>query len=98
MLEKIGFSLIAIGLVFDILGCIGLIRFPDVYNRLQAATKCITMGTINILIGTFLVIGFTAAGMKILLCLFIILLICPTISHAIARASLKAQVPLWEKK
>ena len=36
--------LIVIGVLFNLIGCIGLIRFPDVYNRLQSATKCGTLG------------------------------------------------------
>ncbi|MCX5692677.1 MAG: monovalent cation/H(+) antiporter subunit G, partial [Candidatus Omnitrophica bacterium] len=40
-----GIIFIVIGLGFDIFGCIGLLRLPDVYNRLQATTKCVTLGT-----------------------------------------------------
>ena len=40
MSDVIGYILIVIGILFNLFGCIGLVRFPDVYNRLQAATKC----------------------------------------------------------
>jgi len=40
MNEKIGLTLIVIGVLFDLLGCVGLVRLPDVYNRIQASTKC----------------------------------------------------------
>ena len=43
--------LISIGVLFNLFGCIGLIRLPDVYNRLQSATKCVTLGTCSILAG-----------------------------------------------
>ena len=69
MNSVIGLIFIGIGLAFDLLGCLGLVRLPDVYNRLQAATKCVTMGTCSILFGTFLMMGFTAAGIKALLCI-----------------------------
>jgi multicomponent Na+:H+ antiporter subunit G len=36
--------LISVGVLFNIFGCIGRIRLPDMYNRLQAATKCVTLG------------------------------------------------------
>jgi len=49
MTDIIGYMLIIIGILFDIFGCIGLVRFPDVYNRLQASTKCVTLGTILLL-------------------------------------------------
>ena len=45
MIDTLGFTLIGIGLAFNIFGCVGLFRLPDVYSRLQAATKCVTMGT-----------------------------------------------------
>lgn len=37
---------IAIGLIFNALGVIGILRFPDVYTRLHAETKTTTFGTI----------------------------------------------------
>ena len=62
MINIIGLIFISIGLTFDVLGCLGLVRLPDVYCRLQAATKCVTLGTCSILFGVFLIVGFTAAG------------------------------------
>jgi multicomponent Na+:H+ antiporter subunit G len=35
----LGLLFIGVGLAFDLFGCIGLVRFPDVYNRLQGATN-----------------------------------------------------------
>ena len=37
---------IAIGLIFNTIGIIGILRFPDVYTRLHAETKTTTFGTI----------------------------------------------------
>jgi len=67
IIDIIGLAFISIGLAFDLFGCLGLVRLPDVYNRLQAATKCVTLGTCSILFGTFIIVGFTSAGMKALL-------------------------------
>ena len=38
--ELVGFIIVCIGVGFDVFGLIGLVRLPDIYNRLQAATKC----------------------------------------------------------
>ncbi len=95
MSDTLGLTLIFIGLVFDLFGCLGLVRLPDVYNRLQAATKCVTLGTCSILFGSFLIVGFTAAGMKALLCAAFLLLTAPVAAHAIARAAHRSGVPLW---
>jgi len=97
MSNIIGLVFIAIGIMFDLLGCLGLVRLPDVYNRLQAATKCVTLGTCSILFGTFLVVGFTAAGMKALLCIGFLVLTAPVAAHAVARGAHRAGVKLWEK-
>ena len=92
MNETIGSALIVIGLIFDFFGCLGLIRFPDVYTRLQAAAKCVTLGTCGILFGLFLFKGFTAAGIKALLCMAFILLTAPVSAHALARGSYRSGV------
>lgn len=89
-----GKVIIFIGVVFDLLGCIGLVRLPDVYNRLQAATKCVTLGTCFILFGTFLAAGFLV---KSLLVIIFVVLSSPTAAHAIAHAAHKSKIKLWEK-
>lgn len=92
MNEMIGSIFIALGLLFDFFGCLGLIRFPDVYNRLQASAKCITLGTCGILIGLICFKGFSATGIKALLCLMFILLTAPVSAHALARAAYRSGV------
>ena len=89
-----GLIFIIVGLAFDLFGCLGLVRLPDVYNRLQAATKCVTMGTCSILFGSFLIVGFTAAGMKALLCIVFLMLTAPVAAHAIARGAHRSGIPL----
>lgn len=95
-MNLIGLVFICIGLAFDLFGCLGLVRLPDVYNRLQAATKCVTLGTCSILLGTFFVVGFTAAGMKCLLAIVFLVLTAPVAAHAVARGAHRAGVKLWE--
>ena len=96
MSNAIGLIFIIAGLAFDVFGCLGLVRLPDVYNRLQAATKCVTLGTCSILFGTFLIVGFTAPGIKALLCIVFLVLTSPVAAHAIARGAHRAGVKLWE--
>jgi multicomponent Na+:H+ antiporter subunit G len=97
MNEIIGYAFIIVGLTFDLFGCLGLIRLPDVYNRLQASTKCVTLGTCGILFGLFLFRGFTATGIKAILCIIFILLTTPVSAHALAKGAHKFGVKLWEK-
>ena len=95
MNEWIGIGFMALGVAFDLLGCLGLVRLPDVYSRLQAATKCVTLGTCSILIGVFVMACFSATGFKALLCAVFVLLTSPVSAHALARGAHKAGFPLW---
>jgi len=97
MNKPIGMILIALGLAFDFFGCLGLVRMPDVYNRLQAATKCVTMGTFSIMFGMFVIFGFTPIGIKALLCGTFLLLASPTAAHALSRGAYIAGVKLWKE-
>ena len=96
MIDILGIIFIVVGLAFDLFGCLGLIRLPDIYNRLQASTKCVTLGTCSIMFGVFLMLGPTAAGIKALLCIVFLALTAPVSAHAIARAAHKSGVKLWE--
>jgi multicomponent Na+:H+ antiporter subunit G len=97
MSNIIGFLLIGIGILFDLFGCIGLVRFPDVYNRLQASTKCVTLGTILLLFGVAFASGSGATVAKSLICAAFILITSPTAAHAIAKGAYASGVKLWEK-
>lgn len=95
MREFFGFGILLIGLLFDLVGSIGLVRLPDIYNRLQASTKCVTLGTCLILIAV-MILGGTSAATKAFLVAVFILISAPTSAHALSRASHKAGIKLWE--
>jgi len=97
MTDIIGYILITIGILFNIFGCIGLVRFPDVYNRLQASTKCVTLGTIMLLVGVALVSGLGPTSAKAIICAVFILITSPTAAHAIAKGAHASGVKLWDK-
>jgi len=97
MSDVIGYILIAVGVLFNIFGCIGLVRFPDVYNRLQAATKCVTLGTVLLLVGVGLVSGIGPMSAKAIICAVFVLITSPTAAHAIAKGAYASGVKLWEK-
>jgi multicomponent Na+:H+ antiporter subunit G len=97
MIDIIALLFFVVGITFDLFGCIGLIRLPDVYNRLQASTKCVTLGTCGMLIGVFIKFGFSAAGVKAILCIIFLLLTAPVAAHALARGAHKSGLALWNK-
>ena len=96
MSDIIGYILVTVGILFDICGCIGLVRFPDVYNRLQASTKCVTLGTILALVGVALIHSWGPISAKAIICAIFILITSPTAAHAIAKGAYASGVKLWE--
>ena len=97
MTDIIGYIIITIGILFNIFGCIGLVRFPDVYNRLQASTKCVTLGTALLLAGVAVVSGLGPTGTRAIVCAVFILVTSPTAAHAIAKGAYASGVKLWEQ-
>ncbi len=94
ILQIIGYILIGIGAFFLMLAGIGLLRMPDVYNRMQTATKATTMGALSVLIGIGL-INLWWMPKSLIIALFIVLT-APIGASALARASYKHGVKLWE--
>ncbi len=96
-MNTISIILFIVGAAFDLFGCIGLLRLPDVYNKLQSATKSVTLGTCSILLGLFIHYGFTAVGLKALIAIPILFFTSTVAAHALVRGSYLFGVKLWDK-
>ncbi|MEA3413697.1 MAG: monovalent cation/H(+) antiporter subunit G [Pseudomonadota bacterium] len=83
-----------LGGAFVFLGALGLVRMPDVYNRIQAGTKAVTLGALSLLIG----VGLEHPDWwpKLLLVAGFILLTNPVGSSTIARALYLSGVRPWQ--
>ena len=94
-MQAIGTIITAIGTIFLFLGGLGVLRFPDVYNRLQAGTKCTTLGAFLTIIG----VGITQPDWlpKTLVIALFILITNPISNHALGRASRKSGVSLCDR-
>jgi len=57
-MELVGVIVTGIGVLFLFLGNFGILRLPDVYNRIQAGTKCTTFGTFFTTIGIGIIIFY----------------------------------------
>jgi len=95
------YAFLGIGIFFNVLAGVGLLRFPDVYTRLHAGTKCTTFGSIFI-IGSVILIGLNSwwtndtngsvLAIHSAFALIAILLTNPVGAHAIARAAHRSGV------
>lgn len=83
-----------LGAAFLLLGALGLVRMPDVYNRIQAGTKSVTLGAVSFLLGVALL--FPEWWAKLLCIAGFVLFTSPVGSSTIARAVFIAGVRPWQ--
>jgi multicomponent Na+:H+ antiporter subunit G len=97
IIEILATILLSLGTLFFLLGTIGLLRFPEVYTRLHAVTKCDTLGVGLILVGLMLYERATLDSVKMLFIIIFVFLTSPTAAHALSRAAYKHGIKLWDK-
>jgi multicomponent Na+:H+ antiporter subunit G len=85
--------LLLLGGLFSLLGALGLLRMPDVYNRIQAGTKAATLGALSFLLGVGLL--YPQWWAKLLCIAGFVLLTNPIGSSTIARALYLSGVRPW---
>jgi len=86
-------ALIAVGCFFLTVGTVGLLRLPNVYNRMHATSKPTTLGTASIFLASFVRFGPGGAGLPSLLGIAFLFLTVPTGAHMISRAAQRTGVP-----
>lgn len=84
--------LVTAGGLLVVVGGIGVMRLPDVYTRLHAASITDTLGVMLILLGLMLQGGWSLISVKLVLILVFLLFTGPVSSHALAKAALMAGV------
>ncbi|WP_051013936.1 monovalent cation/H(+) antiporter subunit G [Pararhodospirillum photometricum] len=80
------------GGVFLILGAVGVLRFPDLYTRMHAASLIDTLGAGLITVGLMLQAGPTLVAVKLALVFGFLCLTGPISTHALAGAAWNAGV------
>ncbi len=94
----IAYIFIFLGLVLIFFGTLGIIRFPDIYTRLQTSSKCDAAGAVALLVGLMVREGLDSLSLRILIILVFLLLTNPVASHAIARSAAIRGIKPWRKE
>jgi len=79
---------IVAGGVFCVIGAFGLVRMPDFYTRVHAASVTDTVGAGLLLLGMALQAGFSLVTVKLLMIGLLLLFANPTATHALVKAAL----------
>lgn len=97
MIELVAYVLLGIGSACALIGAMGIVRFPDVYNRLHANTVVVVGGAILTMLGAGILGGLSVFTLKALVIAAFLFLTNPVGAHAIARAAHRSGVKLWKR-
>lgn len=86
-----------LGIVFSIMGNIGVLLFPDPYTRLQASSTCSTTSILSIFIGCMFMVGWGPMLGRILVITLFFFVTSPVSAHIIARFAWKSGIVPWRR-
>lgn len=86
ILDLVSWLLLLSGGFFCIVGAAGLLRMPDAFMRLHAASVIDTLGVGPIILGLMVQSGWTLTTARLGVVLILIFFTSPVAGHAIARA------------
>jgi multicomponent Na+:H+ antiporter subunit G len=88
--------LAVVGFGFSLSGALGILRMPDLYSRIQCSSKTITMGALPALVALVVGEGIESSyAARALIVAFLLLVVNPAASHALARSAYRVGVPMW---
>jgi multicomponent Na+:H+ antiporter subunit G len=103
ILDVVAIAFLIFGLFFMSVGALGVVRLPDFFNRMHAATKCVTLGISGLLIGGGIILATHAHANPIMILTTISLVIIfqfiasPVGAHMLGRAAHLDGCPMWDK-
>ena len=92
VLELATWALMVAGGLFTMIGALGLVRMPELYTRMHAASVIDTLGAGLLLVGMMLAAGLSLVSLKLLFILGLLVFTGPVVTHALARAALHENI------
>ena len=98
-LDMLSWACLVLGGFFCVVGAVGMLRMPDFFTRMHAASVIETLGAGLILLGLMFQAGLTLVTVKLLMIGLLIMFVSPTATHALARAAMhRGLKPLLAKE
>ncbi|MEK9777242.1 MAG: monovalent cation/H(+) antiporter subunit G [Quisquiliibacterium sp.] len=88
IVDLMAWLLIVSGGVFSVIGAIGILRFPDFWSRLHAASVTDSAGMLLMVAGMALHAGWSLVTAKLVLIGLFLYFTGPTATHAVANAAM----------
>ena len=96
LLDLVVAALLLVGALFALVAAVGLIRLPDLYTRMHAASKAGTLGSGVLLIALAIHDGTGGTASRALAGVVFFLLTAPISAHLLAKAAHAVGYDLWE--
>jgi multicomponent Na+:H+ antiporter subunit G len=94
--EIISIILMLIGVLLLMIAGIGIVRMPDIFLRMSAASKASSLGAGCVLLSVAVSAADIAVTVRALAGLLFLLLTAPVAAHMIGRAAYMIGAPLWK--
>ena len=91
----VGSIFLLLGAAISLLAAIGVLRLPDFFMRMHAATKAGVVGCGLVLVAVGFVDGTLATWIKVAIAIFFMLLTTPVAGHLLGRAAYVGGAPFW---
>ena len=85
--DIVSWALIVAGAAACVISGYGMLRMPDLFTRIHAASVADTGGMLLILVGLMVQAGIGLTTAKLVLIVIFLLITSPTATHALARAA-----------
>jgi multicomponent Na+:H+ antiporter subunit G len=96
MINLITGSLLVIGAFFILISGLGLLRFPDIYTRMHAVSKSMSLGIGSILLAAMIYFGNWNTTIKSLLIIHFLFVTIPVGSQLMSFTAFTMKIPFWE--
>ena len=87
IVDMLSAALLVIGCALGLTGAWGLMKFPDFYARVHAASITDTLCAACFIAGLMLQAGWSLVSVKLLMVLLLLWLTSPTSGHALVKAA-----------
>ena len=88
LIDILSWACLLAGGLFCAIGALGLLRMPDFYTRMHAASVTDTVGAGLILLGLILQAGLTLVAVKLAMIGLLLFFSAPVAGHALVKAAL----------
>lgn len=88
LVEIASWGLILAGSFFVVVGGLGLLRMPDLFTRMHAASVIDSMGAALLILGMLLQAGMSLVALKLGFIFALFFFTSPVVTHALAQAAL----------